>query len=149
MKASVQSRIIAKIIDLLIVFAVGVFLPRLIGPLLGFAYSLVADGLNVGKFKGQSIGKKIIGIQVRSASRDHPIRFKESAIRNAPVGLATFFAIIPIWGWIILALVGIPLMAMEIYLMMRMDSKERLGDVMADTRVVFLREKRKTGAGSL
>jgi hypothetical protein len=52
------------------------------------------------------------------------------------VGLCTFFAIIPIWGWIILFLVGIPLMAIEIYLLARVETRQRLGDVMADTEVV-------------
>ena len=58
-------------------------------------------------------------------------------IRNAPVGVATFFAIIPVWGWLILLLVGIPLLLIEGYLMFRVESRQRLGDVMADTEVIL------------
>lgn len=57
-------------------------------------------------------------------------------IRNAPIGVATFFGIIPFWGWIILVLLGIPLLALEVYLMVTLANGGRLGDVMADTHVV-------------
>ena len=69
-----------------------------------------------------------------------PIGFKESLLRNIPIGVATFFAIIPIWGWIVLPIIGLPLIAMEIYLLFKMSSRERLGDVMADTIVVKEKE---------
>ena len=47
---------------------------------------------------------------------------RESVIRNAPLGVAIFFGIIPFWGWIILVLLGIPLVALEIYLMMTLEN---------------------------
>lgn len=138
MKPTVLNRVIAKLVDLLIVFMVGAFLPRFIGPLLGFLYSVFADGIQFQGLRGQSLGKRLFGLAVVNSLTGKPAAFRESLIRNIPVGLATFFAIIPIWGWVILVLVGIPLMMMEIYLMIRVESQERLGDVMADTRVIVV-----------
>lgn len=147
-----------------------------VGPLLGFAYSLVADGLRLPRsskrklnLQGQSIGKWLFKIRVvmaapRDGGAQGPGRHEEvgeagsggiadselrvrdrrsasiraSVLRNAPVGVATFFAIIPVWGWIILGIVGIPLMIMEVYLMMTVETGHRLGDVMADTEVIHV-----------
>jgi hypothetical protein len=135
-KVSVINRVIAKVIDILIVFALAATLPYRIGPLLGFLYSLFADGMNRGVFHGQSVGKKLMRLQVIHTLSKKPATWKESALRNTPVGVATFFSIIPIWGWLILALIGIPLMLMEIYLMVRVDTGHRLGDVLGDTEVI-------------
>ena len=143
-RAGLIDRVIAKGIDLFIVMVVAVLLPRYLGPLIGFGYSLIADGglslLRLKGFDGQSIGKKVIGLQVRSLMTRKPITIKESILRNIPVGIVTFFAIIPVWGWIFLVLVGFPLCAMEIYLMQRTHSGHRLGDIMADTDVIKLEE---------
>lgn len=135
-KVSVANRMVAKLIDLLIVFFLARVLPEIVGPLLGFAYSLLADGINAGQFQGQSIGKKLMKLKVMSTLRKKPADFRDSALRNTPVGVATIFALIPFWGWIILALVGIPLMIMEIYLMVTVETGHRLGDVMGDTEVI-------------
>ena len=45
-------------------------------------------------------------------------------------------AIIPFWGWIIAIAIGIPLTLLEVYLLYKLDSGHRLGDVMADTTVI-------------
>ena len=135
-KASITNRVIAKVMDLTLVVAVAVILPYPLGPLLGFLYSLVGDAMNFGPFCGQSVGKKIMHLQVVNTNRREPARVRDSVYRNAPVGVATFFAIIPIWGWLILGLIGIPLMVMEVYLMMSVDNGHRLGDVMGDTEVI-------------
>jgi len=136
-KVSVINRVTAKIIDLVIVMLVAAVLPRPLGPLLGFLYSLGADGMRVGPFHGgQSVGKKLMKLKVVQVRTGQPARLKDSALRNAPVGVATFFSIIPLWGWLILALIGIPLMIMEIYLMLTVETGHRLGDVMGDTEVI-------------
>ena len=136
MRAGVANRIIAKGIDLILVILVAAFFPTVLGPILGFAYSLFADGMQFGSFKGQSVGKKIMNFQTVYVETQKPISYKTSLIRNSPIGIATFFSIIPFWGWIILVLVGFPLMAIEIYLMVLVESGHRLGDVMADTEVI-------------
>ena len=135
-KTSVINRVIAKFIDLAVFVALSVILPYPLGPLLGFIYSLVGDGMNFGPFHGQSVGKKIMRLQVIHIGRQAPIKVRDSVFRNAPVGIATFFAIIPLWGWLILALIGVPLMVMEVYLMLSVESGHRLGDVMGDTEVI-------------
>ncbi len=138
LKVSVMNRVIAKIIDLVFVVALAAVLPYPLGPLLGFLYSLFADGIPFAGFRGQSLGKKVMKLRVQNAVNRVPASLKESALRNAPVGVATFFAIIPVWGWLILGLIGVPLMIMEIYLMLSVDTGHRLGDVMGDTEVIEL-----------
>lgn len=135
-KISVPIRLIAKFIDLAIVFILAVIVLYPLGPLLGFAYSLVCDGMPIPRNRGQSVGKKLMRIRVINVKTKRPAKLRDSILRNAPVGIATFFGIIPFWGWIILALLGIPLMIMEIYIMMRVETGHRLGDVMGDTEVV-------------
>ena len=140
LKVSVLNRVAAKLIDLgLMVLVVGL-IPYPVGPLLGFLYSLLADGMHFGPFDGQSIGKKLMGLKViRREQEVQRANYKESALRNAPVGVATFFAIIPVWGWLILLLIGFPLMLMEIYLMLSVDTGHRLGDVMGHTEVIDIK----------
>lgn len=141
-------RILAKFIDIVVVIALGALLPRFVGPLLGFAYSVLADGMKFGPFIGQSVGKKLMGLRVISRSRKgKPVTLAESAIRNSPIGFATFFGIIPVWGWILLGLIGIPLMLLEGYLVLRAPNGHRLGDVMADSEVVRARESESEQKG--
>jgi len=145
-RAKVSTRIIAKVIDLLFMLILAAVLPRYVGPLFGFFYSICADGFDFGPFHGQSVGKKIMKLQVRNIVRDQPGNFRDSLIRNAPVGVATFFAIIPFVGWVIFTLVGIPLAALEIALMIRIPESRRLGDAMADTQVVEYKNVEKTAS---
>ena len=135
-------RIGAKTVDAVLIVGLASTLPYPLGPLLGFIYSLVGDGLNFWIFKSQSLGKKILRLQTIStvaSRRGKPVGYRASVLRNAPVGVATFFALIPVWGWLILGLIGIPLMVMEVYLMMTIEAGHRLGDVMGDTEVIDLR----------
>jgi uncharacterized RDD family membrane protein YckC len=155
-RARVTSRVLAKMVDIFIVLALAALPLYPVGPLLGFAYSLVADGFKIGRHRGRSIGKALFGLKVVMVV-SHPISepgsgglgdtetlvrtqvpasVRASVLRNSPVGVATFFAIIPVWGWLILGLVGIPLMIMEVYLMATVGTGHRLGDVMGDTEVV-------------
>ncbi len=136
-KVHLSNRIIAKVMDLSVVMFIAIVCPYPLGPLIGFFYSLFADGVNWGPFHGQSVGKKIMGLKVIHRLQKRPPTYRESALRNLPVGVATFFSIIPIWGWFILAILGVPLMAIEIYLMYKMAGGHRLGDVMGDTEVVL------------
>jgi uncharacterized RDD family membrane protein YckC len=133
-------RVFAKFVDLFLVMTVAAVVINPLGPLLGFAYSLLSDGLPFKGFEGQSLGKKLFGLRVVSTrgmgAPGLRLSYRDSVFRNAPVGVATFFALIPIWGWAILALIGFPLMVVEIYLLVRAPRGQRLGDVMADTEVV-------------
>lgn len=110
------------------------------GSILGFLYSLMADGLPFPNMQGQSIGKKIVGIKVYS-NVSSTANLKTSVIRNIPIGLITFLMIIPFWGWILSLLIGIPLCLIEISLMIKADKRQRLGDVMAESVVLSLESK--------
>lgn len=144
MKASVPHRVFAKLIDLTLVwlFAWALPVPYPVGPLIGFLYSIGADSLKFGSPRSQSVGKRIMKLQTVSTVRRsadgtrQPTNLKESIFRNGPVGVATFFALIPFWGWLIVILIGVPLMVMEVYLMLSVEGGHRLGDVMGDTEVI-------------
>jgi uncharacterized RDD family membrane protein YckC len=136
--ASVQKRVMAKFIDLVIVLFLGRLPLGSAGAVLGFLYSILADSLSFNKTQGQSIGKRIMRIRVASGA-GHQVRsarMKTSIVRNAPIGIVTFFLIIPIPGWILGLLIGIPLFLIELSLMIRAERRQRLGDVMAESVVL-------------
>jgi len=139
-RANPVRRVGAKFVDLAVVMLAAVVVIYPLGPLVGFLYSIFADALPVKGFAGQSLGKRLFRLRAVSMRTDRApeLTLRDSVIRNAPVGVATFFALIPIWGWAILALIGFPLMIVEIYLLVRAPRGQRLGDVMADTEVVEL-----------
>ena len=135
------SRCIAKSIDLFLIFLLSLILPHPAGVLLGLIYILVHDGLP----GGQSIGKRLMRFKVLRYKEDTkvtegPCTYLRSAIRNAPLGVPTFFAIIPFWGWFLSIIMGIPMVFVEVYLMFRRENNQRLGDVMADTVVVSVQK---------
>lgn len=125
------SRLIAKGIDLFIALILSVFFYP-VGIILALFYVAIADSLQ----NGQSVGKKFMGFAVISLENGKPCTLKQSVIRNLPFLIPLFFAIVPIWGWIFAILLGIPLLILEIYLLHKLDSGHRLGDVMADTSVM-------------
>ena len=133
-KISVLTRCFAKGIDLFVMLLLGVALPHPAGLFLGLIYTLVHDGLP--QLQGRSLGKRVFGLKVVSVRTGESCSIRESALRNAPLGVAVFFGLIPFWGWVILVLLGIPLVLLEIYLMRKLENGSRLGDVMADTHVV-------------
>lgn len=137
-KAGVLGRIVAKLIDLAAVVVLVRAFPYPLGPLLGFLYSLLGDALRWRGKPSASLGKWMLGLRVVHIPSGRPPSLWISALRNAPVGVATFFAFIPVWGWLISGLVGIPLLAVEVYLMAKMGRGQRLGDVMGDTEVIAL-----------
>jgi hypothetical protein len=143
--ASVKKRLFAKFVDILIVLFLGLVWRGGPGSLLGFFYSLVADALPFKNYVGQSFGKKLLKIKVISGSSEPPEKtsykmhaLKTSVIRNAPVGLVTFFMIIPFWGWLLSIMIGIPLGLIELSLIARAQRRQRLGDVMAESVVLDL-----------
>lgn len=125
------SRLIAKAIDLLIVLALSLLLYPL-GLLIACVYMAIADSLN----NGQSFGKKFMGFTVISLIDGEPCSRKQSVIRNLPLLIPMVFCLLPFWGWIFAGILATPLIFLELYLMFKLDSAHRLGDVMADTTVI-------------
>lgn len=130
-RAAQISRLMAKAIDLFIVLILSMlFYP--FGLILTLVYISISDSLA----GGQSVGKKIMGFAVISLEDGTPCSLKQSFIRNLPIIIPLAFAIIPPWGIIFCTILLPPLMILEIYLLFRLDSGHRLGDVMADTTVI-------------
>ena len=107
-----------------------VFYP--VGLLLSLFYLGISDSMQ----NGQSLGKKIMGFSVISLEDGGPCSLKQSVIRNLPLLIPLVLALIPFWGWVLAFILGPPLVALEIYLIYKLDSGHRLGDVMADTSVM-------------
>lgn len=130
------TRLIAKAIDLFIVVILS-FLFYPFGLLIAIFYIGIADSIGQGQFiGGQSIGKRLLGFSVLSLEDGKPCSLKQSIIRNLPILIPMGFALIPLWGWIICSILTIPLLLLEVYLLFKLDSGHRLGDVMADTTVI-------------
>jgi len=126
-KAHVLNRFIAKLIDLFIVVAADQIAPP-VGLLSGLAYILIADGFA----GGRSIGKRLVGLQtVRVDSRD-AAGFRESIIRNLPLGCAQIAFAIPWVGWI----ASLAILAFEGLLIIGNEQGRRLGDEVARTHVI-------------
>ena len=126
-KAHVLNRFIAKLIDLFIVAAAGQIAPP-VGLLSGLAYILIADGFAGGK----SIGKRLVGLQTMRVSSQDAAGFRESIIRNIPLGFAQIAFSIPWIGWII----SLTILAFEGLLIIGNEQGRRLGDEVARTHVI-------------
>ena len=126
------NRLIGKAIDLVIMLAL-VSVPLYpASALAAFLYILICDGLK----DGRSLGKRVVGLHVINTTTGKPADFKDSVIRNSPIAVAALFFLIPLWGWLLYFIIGIPVLAMEVYLMRSLSHQARLGDTMADTKVL-------------
>lgn len=129
-KAGISKRLIAKLVDILVAWALSLFLPPL-GIILGLVYLALADSFQ----KGQSLGKMVFGLEVLD-SEGSGCDLKSSVYRNLPFVFTFLCAVIPLLGWILLIIVGLPLIGVEIWLMATDEKGERLGDRIAGTHVV-------------
>jgi uncharacterized RDD family membrane protein YckC len=125
-KAHVLNRFIAKLIDLFIVVAAGEIAPP-VGFLSGLTYILIADGFAGGK----SIGKRLVGLQTVRVDGREAAGFRESIIRNLPLGGAQVAYAIPYIGW----LASLAIIAFESFLIIGNEQGRRLGDEVARTHV--------------
>jgi uncharacterized RDD family membrane protein YckC len=126
-KAHVLNRFIAKLIDLFLVVAANQIAPP-VGFLSGLAYILIADGFAGGK----SIGKRLVGLQTMRVDSRDAAGFRESIIRNLPLGCAQVAFAIPWVGW----LASAAILAFEGFLIIGNEQGRRLGDEVARTQVL-------------
>jgi uncharacterized RDD family membrane protein YckC len=126
-KARVLNRFIAKFVDLIVVAAAGQVVPP-VGWLAGLAYVLVGDGLT----GGQSLGKRLIGLQTVVPRSREISGFRESMIRNLPLALAYLLFPIPYIGWALATAVVL----LEALLIIGNEQGLRLGDEIAHTQVL-------------
>ncbi len=139
MKADLAKRFIAAFIDGVIAMVIG-FIPA-IGSLLGAAYMLLRDGLELEFMDGRSIGKKIM--KLRPVTSDgSKMTIEKSVRRNWMFALGAFNGIllfIPILGWaliFILSIIGLLIVLFEIFKVLTDTEGRRLGDNMAGTKVI-------------
>ena len=114
-RADWQTRSLAFLIDLIIYLALFYGLGGL-GPFLAMLYILFRDGI----LSGQSIGKKMMGIQVVHTD-GRPVHFVDSSFRNV---LFLFYVVFPVS------------IVIETVALSRNPEHRRLGDRIARTRVV-------------
>lgn len=126
-KALVLNRFIARFVDLLLVAAAGKVASP-IGWLAGLAYILIADGLP----GGRSIGKRLAGLQTVLPRSREVAGFRESIIRNLPLGCAYLIFPVPYVGWA----VAILLTGFEALLIIGNEQGLRVGDDLAHTQVL-------------
>lgn len=92
------------------------------GIIWGLVYSFIKDGLG----KGQSYGKRAVGLMVIDVKDNTPCGKGKSALRNL---IMTALDMIPYFGWLI-----------EPIMVLANDKGRRLGDMAANTQVVTVKE---------
>ena len=127
--ASLLLRVFAKILDFVLIAAMGEIIPKA-GFYSGVSYLLISDGL----FEGRSIGKFLIGLRVISTAHNGPCSMRESIVRNALLGAGLLLFKLPWIGWIFIAAVS----AVEFLILLGSKEGKRLGDELAKTTVVEL-----------
>ncbi len=144
-KAEAMTRFIAALVDGFI--AALVFFIPVIGAVVSTGYLLVKDGL----FQGQSIGKRLLKIQVVTAEGEDA-SFAVSAKRNAIFALPALISIVPSLLWLLFPLISLVIVAaasllafiiivVEVVKVLNEPEGRRLGDTWAETRVVKLGEE--------
>lgn len=126
-KASLLLRVLAKAIDFIIIAAAAKIIPQ-VGYLAGLVYILISDGL----FDGRSLGKKILRLKVVSLSTGDSANFRDSILRNITLAAALLLYKIPLVGWLFV----VAILALELILMLGNKDGLRLGDDIANTKVV-------------
>ncbi len=126
------ARLAAKAIDLFLALLPVALFSSSGTLLLSSIYFAISDSFP----HGQSVGKRFIGLRVISLENGQACSISQSIIRNLPISIPLFLGASPIWGSIIALVIGTPLILLETYLIFKLDSSNRLGDVMADTTVM-------------
>lgn len=128
-KVKVVTRVVAALIDGLISYFIG-FIPA-IGAIIGAVYMLFKDGL----FEGQSVGKKVMNIQVIT-ERGIKADFGTSAKRNVIFALPIVIMIIPVIGWILAPIISLIILVIEFMKVLNEPKGRRIGDTWAGTQVI-------------
>jgi len=120
-------RVIAKLVDFIVIAAAIKTVPQ-VGYLAGLVYLLISDGF----FDGRSLGKKVMKLKTVSLQTGNPGDFRDSIVRNITFTLALLLYKIPLLGWILAAAI----IVLEFLLMLGNKDGMRLGDDLANTKVV-------------
>ena len=138
-KADLGTRALAFVIDVIV--SVVLTLIPFVGGLVATAYWLVRDGLDVGFMNHRSIGKHVMSLRVETLDGS-TLDVVGSCRRNwmfAISGIAAFLAQVAILGGLgaaVIGGVGGLIVLVEIYLVFSDPEGRRIGDNMANTKVV-------------
>jgi uncharacterized RDD family membrane protein YckC len=119
-------RFLARAADMIVAGLFAWLVPT-VGPILGGLYLLFADALP----NGQSPGKRLLGIKAVHVPTRRPCGLRDSVVRNLPLALAFGFGL----NWY-LAVVAVPIVLFEGYMVVTDPLGMRIGDVFADTQVI-------------
>jgi len=142
-KADLGKRFVAGLIDAAIAIVVG-FIP-IIGGIISAAYWLLRDGMDFDFMKKRSLGKKVM--KLRPVTLDgSPMDMVVSIKRNwmfALGGIVQLLMFIPVVGWALIPVVGVIsliLVIIEIILVLTDPEGRRMGDKIANTKVIEVAE---------
>lgn len=140
--APVLSRCFARAVDSLVALAAFLLFARMwtpLGLLVGALVVLLPEGMS----GGHSIGKRLARLRVVDGRTGLPVTAGAAAMRNAPFAFLLLLASLP-GSAFFLALLGAPVIGLELYLLFALQTGARCGDVLALTRVI---EAPETDAG--
>lgn len=130
------ARLMAKFIDFFVLLVLSFFFFPL-GMFLGIVYLSIGDSLGM----GQSLGKKLMGMRVIRTEDGEKCEWKQAVVRNLPMTAPLMLFVIPILGWLVGGILFLAFTLIEIYLFTTFKSRQRLGDMMAETTVVICGQK--------
>jgi uncharacterized RDD family membrane protein YckC len=130
-KAEPLPRLLARLTDFILA-ALLVLAAGRAGPMAAALYLLFADGL----FRGQSAGKRLLGIKVVALQERREAGYRESALRNFPFALVPLAHYLPGFGDLLLVGGGLGLVTFEGLRAFTDGLGLRLGDLVAGTQVV-------------
>ena len=125
-RAELTSRLLARAADLLVAGLFAWIVPS-VGGVAGIVYLLLADAMP----NGQSPGKRLLGVKAVHVPTRLACGIQQSVIRNLPLAFAFALSLNPI-----LALVAVPIVLFELYMVATDPLGVRIGDVFADTQVI-------------
>ena len=132
-KADLVKRFVAAVIDGIVAGVIG--LVPFVGGLLGAAYMVVRDGLELEFMDGRSLGKKVM--KLRPVRLDgQPMDVETSIRRNVPFAIGPVIMVVPVIGWIVGAAVGLVIGVVESILVLTDAEGRRFGDRIAGTMVI-------------
>jgi uncharacterized RDD family membrane protein YckC len=132
-KADLVKRFVAALIDNVLASLVG-FIP-VVGGIVGAAYILLKDGLELEFMDKRSLGKKLMKlrpVRLDGGSMD----ITTSIQRNWPLAIGSVLSIIPFLGWIAAIIIAPIIAIIELVLVLTDPEGRRLGDKLAGTKVV-------------
>jgi uncharacterized RDD family membrane protein YckC len=139
--AAQHERVVAALLDGIIASGLIALLGGAPGALVGAAYLVARDGVDVGPLRFRSVGKYVMGLGlVRLDGR--PVSLETSVQRNWMLGLlfvAGLFVLVPIVGGALaslLSFLGLGLILFEIYNVLADPAGRRWGDRLGNTKVV-------------